>query len=298
MYNKNIDIFKIVVECGSFSAAAERLYMSKTAVIKHINLLERDLGMPLLIRTNHGIRLTPAGKVLYQKSEELIKLTDRIKRTMHREMSGAEKVIRLGISPINEGTEFLKRWNLYSDKLEGISLHVESRGQIVGPSRPLDGLGSRYDILEGHYYSETYRDICRFYELYRRPIVCIVPDKHPLYQREELSIEDFQNCRVMLFRRGEDRLMDKMRAQLQKVPGIELQDLVGYSLENESTCIANNILMLGVEPSVNRNLNLKYISVKWDYYLPYGFIYAEDCTPSVERFIQILEENEKESAGC
>ena len=56
-----IPIFVAVVECGSFSAAAYKLCITKSAVSKRINLLEEELGTRLLNRTTRKLSLTEAG---------------------------------------------------------------------------------------------------------------------------------------------------------------------------------------------------------------------------------------------
>ena len=58
MYNKHLETFICVAELGSFSKAAEALYISSTAVIKQINLLEQELNLKLFDRTHRGIILT------------------------------------------------------------------------------------------------------------------------------------------------------------------------------------------------------------------------------------------------
>ena len=58
MYNKYLEIFIQVDDTGSFSKAGEKLFMSPTAVMKQMNLMESELGLSLLNRTNHGITLT------------------------------------------------------------------------------------------------------------------------------------------------------------------------------------------------------------------------------------------------
>ena len=54
-----------VVEAGSFSKAAEQLYISAPAVIKQINSLEASLGMKLFDRTHRGLVVTEAGQSIY-----------------------------------------------------------------------------------------------------------------------------------------------------------------------------------------------------------------------------------------
>lgn len=62
MYNKYLEIFIQVADTGSFSKAGEKLFMSPTAVMKQMNLMESELGLSLLNRTNHGITLTEVRK--------------------------------------------------------------------------------------------------------------------------------------------------------------------------------------------------------------------------------------------
>ena len=62
MYNKHLETFIVVADLGSFAKAADALYISSTAVIKQINLLEQELDLQLFERTHRGIRLTKAGR--------------------------------------------------------------------------------------------------------------------------------------------------------------------------------------------------------------------------------------------
>ena len=47
MYNPQLETFLCVAEAGSFNKAAEQLFITPTAVIKHINLLESNLQVQL-----------------------------------------------------------------------------------------------------------------------------------------------------------------------------------------------------------------------------------------------------------
>ncbi len=52
MYNHMLDTFIAVADCGSFTKAAERLYISPTAVMKQMNALESHLDLKLIERTH------------------------------------------------------------------------------------------------------------------------------------------------------------------------------------------------------------------------------------------------------
>ncbi len=64
-------IFNEVVEQGSFTAAADKLDMTKSGVSQHINRLENHLGVQLLTRSTRSLSLTSTGKRLFQRSGEL-----------------------------------------------------------------------------------------------------------------------------------------------------------------------------------------------------------------------------------
>lgn len=64
-------VFAEVVRAGSFTAAAERLGLSKPTVSKHVAALEDAVGARLLNRTTRRMSLTEAGEVLYRRCRRI-----------------------------------------------------------------------------------------------------------------------------------------------------------------------------------------------------------------------------------
>lgn len=64
----DIAVFVRVVELGGFTAAADKLELSKAAVSKYVSRLEQKLGARLLNRTTRRLSLTEAGDALFQRS--------------------------------------------------------------------------------------------------------------------------------------------------------------------------------------------------------------------------------------
>jgi len=65
-------IFTRVVNCGSFTLAAEQTGHSTSYISKEINKLEARLGVRLLNRTTRSIGLTPEGKLYFQQCQQLV----------------------------------------------------------------------------------------------------------------------------------------------------------------------------------------------------------------------------------
>lgn len=59
-YNK-LRYFYTVAQTLNFTKAAEQLYISQSAVSRHMKELEEDFGVPLFVRTNRDLILTDAG---------------------------------------------------------------------------------------------------------------------------------------------------------------------------------------------------------------------------------------------
>jgi len=76
----NLRAFMAIAESGSFSAAAERLYLSQPAISKRIALLESELGVRLFDRIGRGVQLTESGLTLHKRARHLLQEIDDIGR--------------------------------------------------------------------------------------------------------------------------------------------------------------------------------------------------------------------------
>ncbi|NLW78733.1 MAG: LysR family transcriptional regulator [Ruminococcaceae bacterium] len=89
--------FLVVAETGSFSRAAQQLYVSQSSVSKHISQMENELGFLLLERTTRSVRLTPQGKIIYDTLRDEVKTWEialEAARSLHGELQGT---LRLGL---------------------------------------------------------------------------------------------------------------------------------------------------------------------------------------------------------
>ncbi len=81
---KRLNILREVVTHGSFSGAADSLYLSQSAVSQQIATLEREVGMTLLERTREGTKPTDAGRVLVEHADAAICRLDEAERELKR----------------------------------------------------------------------------------------------------------------------------------------------------------------------------------------------------------------------
>ena len=73
---RHLRYFTAVADAGSFTHAAERLFIAQPTLSQQIRRLEEIVGTPLLHRRREGLRLTPAGAVLLNASRTVLSLVD------------------------------------------------------------------------------------------------------------------------------------------------------------------------------------------------------------------------------
>jgi len=110
MYNPQLETFIRVADAGSFNKAAEEAYITPTAVIKQINLLEADLDVKLFERTHRGLKLTKAGISLYHDTKYIIQYCRESVIRAKNAMQGGDNVIRIGTSPMTPAQILVELW--------------------------------------------------------------------------------------------------------------------------------------------------------------------------------------------
>ncbi|MFC6155205.1 LysR family transcriptional regulator [Kribbella jiaozuonensis] len=93
--------FVTVAECGSFSAAAERLGYTQSAVSQHISTLENDLGTPLLRR--RPVTPTPAGERLLEHAAPILLRLTAARADVRRAVSTTPTPLTVAATPLASG---------------------------------------------------------------------------------------------------------------------------------------------------------------------------------------------------
>ena len=93
-----LELFRTVVEKGSFSLACRELFISQPALSVQVKRLEDDLGLKLLRRTRSGVAPTPAGQELYSLARAIFEQIDLAERRLQVLRSGEAGSLAIGTS--------------------------------------------------------------------------------------------------------------------------------------------------------------------------------------------------------
>lgn len=93
---KQLTYFLAIVEEGNISAAAKKLHLSQPPLSHQLKLLEEDLGLQLVERGPRSIRLTPAGKILYKRAQNILDLAGLTRKEIQDLGRGESGTLHLG----------------------------------------------------------------------------------------------------------------------------------------------------------------------------------------------------------
>ncbi|AMN43709.1 LysR family transcriptional regulator [Rhodoplanes sp. Z2-YC6860] len=96
---RQLKYFVSVVEAGNMTRAADQLHVAQTALGMQIRQIEEDLGVALLVRHSRGVEPTTAGKVLYARAIDILKLVEEARREVSSAERDNSETIRFGITP-------------------------------------------------------------------------------------------------------------------------------------------------------------------------------------------------------
>ncbi len=91
-----LEYFVTVAELLSFTKAAQKCYISQTAMTQQIRALEKNVGVPLFIRDKHHVELTTAGKVYLNEARVILSRSDEAMRLARMASEGETGEITIG----------------------------------------------------------------------------------------------------------------------------------------------------------------------------------------------------------
>ena len=198
---RQLEYFHEIAATGSIHEAARRLNMSQPPLSYQIKQLEAELKVKLFERTRAGVTLTEAGKLLYDRTENILSYV----RSTELEVSkaGKKQVLRIGITPTTVTTimPYISRFSR-----ENCDVNFEVRDAITFTllNYLMDGIIDvsvvRTPIkLEG----------LNYLELDEEPMIAVLPPEIPENEtkKEGISLKELTGCPLIIYRRYEEFLM-------------------------------------------------------------------------------------------
>ncbi len=289
MYNPLLDTFLAVADCGSFTKAADKLFITPTAVMKKMNVLEAHLNLKLIDRTPAGVDLTPAGKVIYRDAKFIMDYSKKSVAAANAATLDYDTTFCVGTSLLNPAKPFMDLWFKINQSFPDYKLHlVPFEDNHDGILSEIKKLGEKFDFLIGVCDSKAWLSICSFLPLGRYKKMVAVSRDHRLAEKKQINIEDLHGETLMMVGRGDSGVNDFIRNDLEKNhPQIHIEDTPQfYDLSVFNRCAESGNILLTIECWQDVHPGLISIPVNWDYSIPYGLLYSTNADKDVLKLVE------------
>lgn len=284
MIMRQMELFVLAVETGSLSKAAAHELLSVAAVSQQIKALEKEIGSPLLKRTNHGTLLTEQGTQFYYDAKSILSQT---RQAIQRAKERANDIRKLVIGGYGSDSHQI---------LPEIVLSIMNQYPQTNVSvRPIS-----YDVIEEELLSFNI-DMCFVYGqnevTIHSPLLCYkevfmdslklsVPIDGVLSDMESVSLEELRGTDLVIIKKGFSSVHDRIREYIEfHEPSIRVSDCTESFVENacrlHTTKCSYMVPSLFDLPDPTRILKpFKFMNS-----IPIGVIYRKASNTFIERHI-------------
>jgi LysR family transcriptional activator of glutamate synthase operon len=248
METRQVQYFISIVEAGSFSAAADELYISQSLLSKQIMALEKELGVTLFDRSKRKISLTDAGEAFLKHARKLNSAYKNMSVELTTFKANADSLSIAAIPVLTEygiTTQIAQFRELYPD------IHValqELNGFNILPSlndHLFDLAITRHNYLNPNRFASI--EICR------DKLLVVVSPKNRHAGRSSISIKELSEDNFIVF----DKVTDLHKLIMDECEKAGFDPIIFYSSHRK----------VGVFGLVGANIGLALMPAKiYDYH--------------------------------
>ncbi len=241
MLFKQMKYFITIVDCHSFTEAAELCYISQSAISQQMKALENELGVELFKRNNRQFTLTLAGEYFYRHGKELIEEIENLKKETIRRGEDQELSLKIGYLRCYGAQELHHAIAQFSKTYPEVAISITN-----GTHEEL------YELLKSHDVDLVISDQRRAfnndyfnYELLYSDCFIEISNLNPLSQKDKLTKEDLKRISCILVSTKQQESTEK--DFYQNTLGFSNQFLFAQTLEEARLMVVSNRGFLPIE---------------------------------------------------
>lgn len=262
--------FAILAEIGNYLTAADKLYMTQSALTRHIQAFEKELGAPVFDRTTRKIVLNEYGRIMLPYAQKIMQMQEEYKAAIYNQQRLEHDNIQIGAIPMIDSygiadvlVDFKKEFpSVYVDIIESDSSQLLTMLQ-----------NGKCDFAFVREFTHLNKEVSRI-SWSKDTLVAIVPDSHPLSKEKTISVAQLKGTPLLLL--AEDTFMYQLCISECEKAGFK--PIVPYTSRFASNLLAlvkkeEGIALLTEKPILKYNLS---------------GISIVDIRPTIETFIDLV----------
>ena len=292
MHLETLKVFVDLVDLQSFSLAAERNFITQSAVSQQIRTLEEKFSRRLLerVRGRREVRLTAAGEVFYRECKSVLVSYDALHESMRGligKISGTVKVATVYSVGLHELPPKVRE---FMSKFPAVKIDLEYSRTTRVVRDVLNGTVELGVVA----FPEPRRGLT-IVPIASDRLVLICPPEHEFAERNQIKVKELKGQDFVLFerdiptRKAIDKILKSYGVEIHKVAEFDNIETIKRSVEvGFGSAIVPHPSVMDEEK--NHQLAVIELAEK-DWVRPVGIIHRTDRTLSVaaKKFVQLLE---------
>ena len=213
---KQLNYFVQIAQCGSYSLASQKLYISQPALSKVIKNMEDEMGFSLFYTYQRRQKLTDAGQLFYEKAVKLLESYNDLIQTTYVEECINKGHLKIGLSVAAGGALFSHIIPGFTKLYPQITFSIlERETNILKEELLKKNLDAAYIDLH-HFNSAEDQENFEVYELFQTENVLVASVDNPITQRKDISYEELEGQKLILYNGGKE-VSSQIELELKKM---------------------------------------------------------------------------------
>lgn len=281
--NSKYDIFCKVIEMESFTKAADCLKYSQSAVSQMVKSLEQECGTILVNRKKDGVTLTQDGEQYFPYIQEIANAEAALEQKKQEMMGLKNSTIRIGTFTSVSRNILPGLMKQFKEQFPAVNF-VLSQGEYTSIEKWIKEGSIDFGFINANAVSGIELSV-----LYQDEMMAVLPQTHPLVQKEQVTLKDLAKEPFILLDEGEYSLPMEAFAKAGLMPDIEYKVYDDYSIlamvrKGLGVAMMYRMVVQGFE----EGLSVKPIVDKTERKVAIGWKNWETMPLAAKRFIEYL----------
>ena len=199
---RQLNYFIQVADCGSYSVASQKLFVSQPALSKTIKNMEEELGITFFYTYQRRQHLTDAGQAFYDRAVHLVKEYNSLMDTSYNEAGINKGHLSIGLSAFSGSPLLSHVIAKFSGMFPMVEISItESETSLLKDDvikRKLDAA-----FIDNYYLRNDDKKLLDIYDLAESDLVIVASVNNPISSMKKISYTDLDGKDLIIYQRSD-----------------------------------------------------------------------------------------------
>ncbi|GAA5521878.1 LysR substrate-binding domain-containing protein [Aliifodinibius salicampi] len=182
---------------GTLTAAADKLYISQSAISQQVKSMEEELGVQLFDRSGQRLRFTEAGKLLHQRAQRIVKEVDGVKKAIDELEELYRGTLTIGVVQTVNAYLMPRVVSFFSSQFPDIQLKIQ---ELAAPE--IEHKVQNHELDVGISFNPTVERSLTFDALFEEDLLLIVNPNHEFAEKAWMNVNSLDQQKLILLPEG------------------------------------------------------------------------------------------------